>query len=233
MDSYSDQKFFLLVGFKKIAFASLNSKNQFSLNKEILLDTISIEDNLKALEIFLEKNIFEIEKNLNLHIKEIFLIIDYDTFLKVDLSSAYNFQDFFNKSYEISNFLIDIKNNFKKNTDDYEIIHTLINKFIIDGETYFIMPKNKDYDNIYLEISFICLQKEITNSLRKVLSKYQILCKRILSHEYINNFKSQNERNTFILADKVINGLNENEIFLVQKSIKNKGFFEKFFNFFS
>jgi hypothetical protein len=233
MDDELNQKFFLLIGLKKISFAALKSKDQFFFHKEILLDNLSIEENLKSLENFLEKNIFEIEKNLNLHVKEIFLIIDYDIFLKVDLSPIYNFKSFFNKSYEISNSLIDISNNFRKSSENYEIIHTIINKFIIDGKTYFKMPMNEVCENIYLEVSFICLQKVIINSFRKILTKYQISLKKILSYEYISHFKDVEERNIYVLADRVVNGLNENEIFIVHKVSKNRGFFEKFFNFFS
>ena len=77
------------------------------------------------------------------------------------------------------------------------------------------------------------MQKVIINSFRKILTKYQISLKKTLSYEYISHFKDIEERNTYVLADRVINGLNENEIFLVHKVSKNRGFFEKFFNFFS
>ena len=233
MDNDLDQKFFLFISFKKIAFVALNSKNEFSFNKEILLDNFTIVENFKSLEIFLEKNIFEIEKNLNLHIKEIFLIIDYDVFLKADLSSIYNFKNFFNKPYEMSNSFIDISNDFKKTVKNYEIIHTIINKYIIDGKIYLKMPNNQVCDNTFLEIRFICLQKNIIGSFRKILTKYQISLKKILSYEYISHFKDDDKRNIYVLADRLANGLNENEIFLINKVRKNKGFFEKFFNFFS
>ena len=37
----------------------------------------------------------------------------------------------------------------------------------------------------------------------------------------------------FSMCQKIIDGHNNNEILLVQKTRKNQGFFEKFFNFFS
>ena len=37
----------------------------------------------------------------------------------------------------------------------------------------------------------------------------------------------------FLMCQKIIDGHNNNEILLVQKTRKNQGFFEKFFNFFS
>ena len=37
----------------------------------------------------------------------------------------------------------------------------------------------------------------------------------------------------FVIANKLNDGLNKNEVQLVSKSIENKGFFEKFFQLFS
>ena len=39
-------------------------------------------------------------------------------------------------------------------------------------------------------------------------------------------------KDIFSMARKIINGHNPNEVSLINKSLKNKGFFEKFFNFF-
>ena len=39
--------------------------------------------------------------------------------------------------------------------------------------------------------------------------------------------------NLSVMANKLNNGLNKNEVQLISKSIENKGFFEKFFQLFS
>ena len=44
---------------------------------------------------------------------------------------------------------------------------------------------------------------------------------------------SQNEHNFFDMAGKIIDGCNENEVVFVNKSRKNRGFFERFFDLFS
>ena len=41
------------------------------------------------------------------------------------------------------------------------------------------------------------------------------------------------EKDIFLMAKKIINGHNPNEVLLVNKTPKNKGFFEKIFHFFS
>ena len=46
----------------------------------------------------------------------------------------------------------------------------------------------------------------------------------------MNNFSIDNITK---IANDVINGYNVNEVFIVKKTLKKQGFFEKFFNFFN
>ena len=76
----------------------------------------------------------------------------------------------------------------------------------------------------------------LTNSKRE-LGKYHIEIKQILSASYIRDYFRNDEKDKkmdiFSMCQKIIDGHNNNEILLVQKTRKNQGFFEKFFNFFS
>ena len=47
------------------------------------------------------------------------------------------------------------------------------------------------------------------------------------------SYFSQDATELSLMANKLNNGLNKNEVQLVSKSIENKGFFEKFFQLFS
>ena len=109
----------------------------------------------------------------------------------------------------------------------------IINKFIIDGKEYSSIPKDNLHNNIIFEIRFLCLKKNISQSLKTIFSKYEIIIKNISSYKYVSNFKNSVTDNIFDLSDKLKNGLNHNEILLFNKPSKNKGFFEKFFDFFS
>lgn len=228
-----DQRCFVLIGFKKISLTVLNSKKQFLYTKEVLIDDLSIEENFNTLDKFLNQNIFEIEKRLKSYIKEIFIIVDYENFFSVDLSFKHNFEGIQFNLDNMTNSLIDIKNQFKKTIVDYEILHMMINKYIVDGITYQFLPNNIDCNYLSLEIRFICLEDNIIKNLKKILSKYEISTSSILCYKYLKNFDSFANRDIFNTADKVLNGLNPNEIFLINKSIKNRGFFEKFFEFFN
>ena len=233
MDDLNKNKFFLLIESNQIKFAVLNKSNKIIFDKTSFTNGRSIEENFKALENFLDQNIFNIEKEINNHIKEINLIINYDVFLTIEASTPYDYTNQSEHSDKVSSLLINLKNNVFKDTLDYDLTHMIINKIIIDGEEYSSIPKDNNYNNIIFEIRFVCLKKNIYQSLKTIFSKYEILVKNISSYEYVSNFKSTEMHNIFDLTDKLKNGYNRKEILLFNKPLKNKGFFEKFFDFFS
>jgi hypothetical protein len=73
------------------------------------------------------------------------------------------------------------------------------------------------------------LIKEISD----VLAKYQIKIGSLFEKNYIQNFFEEQSLELSIFAHKIKFGQNQNEISLVSKSYKKKGFFEKFFQLFS
>ena len=233
MDDVHKNKFFLLIELDQITFVVLNELNKIILTKKSVTKSLSLEENLKALENFLDQNIFNIEKEINNHIKEINLIINYDGFLTIEVSSSQNYNNYSDYSDKFSNLLVNLKNSVIKDTLDYDLTHMIINKFIINGKEYSSIPKDNLHNNIIFEIRFLCLKKNISQSLKTIFSKYEIIIKNISSYKYVSNFKNSVTDNIFDLTDKLKNGLNHNEILLFNKPSKNKGFFEKFFDFFS
>ena len=233
MDDLKKNKFFLLIGLTQIKFNALNENKKILLEKKILINDLTLNQNFKTLEGFLHKNIFDLESKLNDHIKEIDLIINYDDFLTVDVSTIDFINNNTDESKKISNFLLNIKDNVISNIHGYDLTHMLINKFIIDGKQYSSIPNKDDFDNTLFEIKFVCLKKDTLQSLKEIFSKYEILVKNISCYDYVNNFKGSQADNIFDLSDKLQNGLNRKEILLIDKAPKKLGFFEKFFNFFS
>tara|TARA_B100001121_G_C18652479_1_gene604786 strand:- start:1291 stop:1512 length:222 start_codon:yes stop_codon:yes gene_type:complete len=65
------------------------------------------------------------------------------------------------------------------------------------------------------------------------MKKFQISIDKILSSNYLKSFFNDSEKDLFFWALRIDNGYNENEVKFNKKTQKNKGFFEKFFNFFS
>ncbi len=51
--------------------------------------------------------------------------------------------------------------------------------------------------------------------------------------DYIENFFTQDNKELSEMASRIKDGLNNKEVILVPKNVKNIGFFEKFFQLFS
>ena len=77
------------------------------------------------------------------------------------------------------------------------------------------------------------MAKNLIEHYESILKKYHILVNQILNAEYIEQFQDLQNPNIYTTASRIISGYNNNEISLVNKTLKSKGFFEKFFDLFS
>ena len=227
-----DNKYYLFCGLKQIIFTVLNKKNEILFNKEIIFNHQELNKNFEKLQNFLDHNIIEIEKKLKSYVKEINLIVDDVNFISIDMSSTHNFKNTLNELNNLTTSLVDLKNSIKQHIFNYEIIHLIINRFIIGKESYSSVPNDIKDENVFLEIRFICLKLDTYKKYQEIFAKYQINIKNILNYEYVNSFKNSDQDNLFNISEKLINGSNQNEILFINKTAKNKGFFEKFFDFF-
>ena len=108
---------------------------------------------------------------------------------------------------------------------------------IVEKENGFLLnDANNNDDCLFLEVNFISIPINFTFNFNKLLENQQIKIKRYMSGGYIKSFcdkESKESIELFVIANKLNNGLNKNEVQLVSKSVENKGFFEKFFQLFS
>ena len=65
--------------------------------------------------------------------------------------------------------LKDVKALFKENYNQYKLMHMIINKYIIDGESYSSLQDKISNDEICLEIKFISLSNLIILEIEKIL----------------------------------------------------------------
>jgi len=99
---------------------------------------------------------------------------------------------------------------------------------------HMIIVNNNDNDNyLYLEVNFITISNNITLIFDKILENYQIKVQKYMSGSYIKSFLNANETKLSVMAKKLNDGFNTNEVKFDRKNIQNKGFFEKFFQLFS
>ena len=136
----------------------------------------------------------------------------------------------------LSYLINEAKENCKKTIDERQIIHLIIRNYKIDNQNYSSLPKDFNNKSFSLDLEFICLSNQIIKNLEETLNKYQISLSKIVNADYVSEFlinKDRDKDNIFLMAKKILSGHNSNEVVLVSKSNKKKGFFEKFFNFFS
>ena len=238
MNNENSFETFLYIGKKKISILIWKSDTKDKLfENKFILKNESIDSELIQLEKFLSSNILQIEKYLKRFIKKIILIIDHEEPFKIKLSlKKKNYGNILNDK-SLGLLLKDARSQIKENYNDKIIAHMIIDKYLVDDNSFSSLPDNVKFDNLSLEINFVCYSKDLFNELKKKLGKYHIEIKQILSASYIRDYFSNDEKDKkmdiFSMCQKIIDGHNNNEILLVQKTRKNQGFFEKFFNFFS
>ena len=233
MTNNLDNRIFLFLSFDKFIIVALNSNDELIYKKEILTNNKSNQIDSKFLDNFLSENIFKIEKELNEFVKNIILIIDNQNVFSIYLSIKNKFDNIIINSNSINKLLFDAKSCCKKTLENFDILHMKIDQFYIDGTYFKTLPEKKNCNNLSIDVSYICLPKKISKTIENVLRKYQISLDRMLSLDYLNSFLDDKNENLYATAQKILDGFNENEVFIADRNSKKLGFFEKFFNFFN
>ena len=225
---------YLSISQKKFEIYLLDKKNLKNIYKKEFHfenDTDQIDYNL--LGDFLDKNIFKIEKLTGNFLKSISLIIENYNILNFSIGiKKKNYGEKINKQY-LESSLIELKDLFKENYQNYKILHFMINRYLIDDINYTSFDQEINGEFICVEAKFISVPSILIKEISDVLAKYQIKIGSLFEKNYIQNFFEEQSLELTISAHKIKSGLNQNEISLVSKSYKKKGFFEKFFQLFS
>ena len=233
MKNKLENKIFLFLGIDKFTIVALNSTDELVYKEEILTNNKSNHIDLNFLDNFLNENIFKIEKKLDEFIKSIFLIIDHQNVFSIYLSIKNKFDNIKINSDSMHKLLLEAKSCCNKTLADLDILHMKIDQCYIDGTYFKTLPKKKNCNNLSIDVSYICLPKRISKTIEDVLRKYQISLDRILSLDYLNSFLDNKNENLYATAQKILDGFNENEVYIAHKNSKKLGFFERFFNFFN
>jgi hypothetical protein len=199
--------------------------------EEIKINDEMYPDDLSNLSKFLDGNIYRIEKLVGNFIEDITLIIENDKILNVDIGiKKKGYTKFLNQN-NLKNDLIEVKDLFKASYQNQVIMHMLIINYDEDGNKNF--SNDFDENSLYILVKFISISNNLTSILDKLLEKHQIQINQYMSGEYIKNFIGEDLGELSMMASKLKNGFNKNEVTLISKNIENKGFFEKFFQLFS
>ena len=206
-------------------------KNFYKENIEF--DNQSEEINCIILNKFLEENIFKIEKFSGNFINNICLLIEDKKIQNISLGiKQKNFKKKIEKSH-IEKLITDAKDLYSENYIEEKILHVLIKSFIIDGNSFSPVDSNLVGDSVHIEVQFKSVSIKLLKEIENVLEKYHIKVSDKLDQNYLKDLSEDATFELDEIAYKVQNGLNENEVNLVPKNQKKKGFFEKFFQLFS
>ena len=228
-----DFETYLYISKDKFQIFVLNKKKLKNLySQELKIDHQFDFKDLNILLNFLDKNIYKIEKLIGNFIKNIILIVENEKNLKINMGIKKNYETSL-KQKSFSSNLTELKDLFKKNYQDQTIMHMCIINYIIDGKRYSSFDTKLINEYFCIEVSFIAIDNKLVFAFDNVLEKYQIKIKQYMCGNYINNFIGDTGDEISIIANKLRNGLNINEIIIVAKHKENKGFFEKFFQLFS
>jgi len=227
----SDFETFLYISKSKYQIFVYDKNNLKNLYNEEIENNDEVE--LDILSKFLDDNIYKIEKTIKNFIRNIILIVEGDKVSNIGISlKKKNYEKNVNQK-QLENSLVEIKDIFKENYKDLIIMHMII----VEKENSFLLNNgNNNDDYLFLEVNFISISNNFTFNFNKLLENQQIKIKRYMSGGYIKSFcdkESKESIELFVIANKLNNGLNKNEVQLVSKSVENKGFFEKFFQLFS
>jgi hypothetical protein len=163
-------------------------------------------------------------------IRNIILIIEDDKIL--DTVISFKKKNYDKKKYQkhLENTLVEVKDIFRENYQDQTIMHMIV---LDNDKNENNLLINNDDDYLFLEVNFISITNNLTFYFDKLLAIHQIEIKKYMSGKYIKSYIGEDLTKLSMMANKLNNGLNKNEVQLVSKNVQNTGFFEKFFQLFS
>ena len=229
-----DFEAYLIISQEKFGISLLDKKNLKNIyNEEIYIENHTDLIDYNLLSTFLDENIFKIEKLIGNFLKSIVVIIENNQTLNFSIGiKKKNYGGKINKHY-LESSLIELKDLFKENYQNNKIIHFIVDRYLIDGINYNSFEEEIYGDHMCVEANFISISNILIKEISNVLEKYQIQIECLFEKQYIKNFFEEETLDLSIIAFKIKSGQNRNEITLVPKSMKKKGFFEKFFQLFS
>ena len=224
---------YLIISYRKFEIFLLDIKNYKNIyQEEFKFKDISEKLDFNILSEFLENNIFKIEKLSGNFVNKINIVIESNSILTSKIGMKKKNYTGKITSEIIESMLIDVKDLFKENHNQYKLMHMIIDKYIIDDVSYSSLQDQISNDEICLEIKLISISNLIIIEIENTLKKYQIQVNNFLDKGYVKDFFLDKELDISQMAHKLKNGINNNEVRITSRSSKKLGFFEKFFQFF-
>ena len=218
----------------KIVFSAFNSKFENKYRNTINIDFFN-KDILQDLSVIIREQIIKIEKEIGHFINEINIILDLNKSINIKLN-IFKKKENSKITYDDIKYLIqDARQQIVEQNKDLTILHIYLENFYINKIKKIKILNSFNADDFSVNLNFICYPKHEIADFKNLLVKNQIKINKFICNKYLESFMDKSlprELQSSHAALKTIMGLNENEVQMVPKIIKNKGFFERIFKFF-
>ena len=127
----------------------------------------------------------------------------------------------------------DAKQQILKTNKEFGILHIIVENYVLDDIQHQFLPIDQNCNKFSIDAKFICFPKDLLKNFENLFLKQQIFINRFICFNYIKTFNfTDNTKNICELAKDIVNGTNKQEVVLIPKELKKKGFFERLFHFF-
>jgi cell division protein FtsA len=191
-------KVFIDFGSSKIRLGVFNreiSKSIFILEKDCVSNFSLNKFDINNSKEVIKDLIKSAEKKIDMHIKNINLMIDTPGIFSIDFSIKKNSDKKKYSENDIHSLLNEAKNIVQKNYIDQKIIHIILKKFVFDDQEFFEIPnKEINYNSLEIELKFICFPNKIWKNLQESFNSNYLKIDSLYCSSYV---KSANYNSIF------------------------------------
>ena len=130
-------------------------------------ENVKLENNLLNHMLKTRKIIKNAEKKITNHINDSVIILDLNELFTVDISLNKNLDGKLNIYKVYNSLILELNQIFETNYNKYQIIHTILDKCIVDNKLFYEIPKDvKVINNIKIDFKILCFPKNIINNIK-------------------------------------------------------------------
>ncbi len=149
----------------------VNFENSFTNHIDLINETVKIA-----------------EKKISLHIENLILITDSKEAISINICFAKFFDNAENINKVYDNIIKEVSHIINSNYAKYTIIHSILNKCIIDNIEYQDLPKDKKkINNIKVDLKFICFPKLFINNINQKFIENNLNISNIFCTSYLKS----------------------------------------------
>lgn len=170
-------------GNSKVRFTVFDKKLEAYFSENLIVDyEKNFESNFEKINEIIKRA----EKKIGSHIENIILIKDTSKLHCVDISYSKSLGKKTNLDIANNKILKELFHLMNSNYSKYSIIHSIVNKYIIDDEEYFELPKEKNkISNLKVDLKFILYPKLLIDKFTNKFKEKNINILKIFCTSYV------------------------------------------------